>query len=690
MKKFLLSGVCCAGLMALLPETGHAHGGEYRGPGDTVPPGGGGGRGTGGPSGPTTGGPAGPSAPGPSAPTTGGPAAPTTGGPAGPAGGGAAKTGARGMELSDDLTKWSFWWEFNKDPFIRLKEQVQAGGTVTGSDDFFLGSTRRSAARDSLKPTEEQIKNTVLPALKKAIDSTDQRDIASSCMIAMAKIGVNHDEFKLIDVFEPRLKRPDQELRETAALAIGIAAIADEKEIDLLTGLALDKGVGRDATGGSVNFRTRTFALYGLGLIAYKTSNLDLKKKALEVMSQALKDDSVAQKDLKVAAVSAIGLLNLNPTADAEKPLLDDALKVLEGYYMQSLGAGDQLIQAHCPTSIAKLIGRDHPKADYYKEMFAADLEGKGKVKRSSDDIARSCVLALGQLARPYTDKSAKECPDGKYSRLLLETFGTHKDKQTKYFSILALGQIGGELNREAVLKEFDKGTKEVEKPWCALSLGVYAYFKGEADKNAGRTPEPERLIGQTLLDELKEAKTPELTGSLGVALGLAKATDAADLMRSKMLDNIAQEDVAGYLAIGLALMNDTRSTEDIRSMLPKSIRRPRLVQQAAVALGKLGDKTVADELQKLMTEGEPNLAKLAAIASALGFIGDSRTIDPLKKMLFDEKLSDYARAFAAVALGGVADKEPLRWNSKVSCNINYRAAVETLTSDATGILDLL
>ena len=65
----------------------------------------------------------------------------------------------------------------------------------------------------------------VYEALKKAIDSTDQRDINSSCMIAMAKIGQNHPEFKLKDVFTPRLAKGDQEIRETAALAMGIAAI---------------------------------------------------------------------------------------------------------------------------------------------------------------------------------------------------------------------------------------------------------------------------------------------------------------------------------------------------------------------------------------------------------------------------------------------------------------------------------
>ena len=108
------------------------------------------------------------------------------------------------------------------------------------------------------------------------------------------------------------------------------------------------------------------------------------------------------------------------------------------------------------------------------------------------------------------------------------------------------------------------------------------------------------------------------------------------------------------------------------------------------IALGKLGDKTVAERLQKLMTDGEPNLAKLSSIASAIGFIGDKRSIKPLKDLLFDDKLSDLSRAFAAVALGGVADKQPLPWNSAIGVNMNYRAAVETLTNSQTGILDIL
>ncbi len=58
---------------------------------------------------------------------------------------------------------------------------------------------------------------------------------------------------------------------------------------------------------------------------------------------------------------------------------------------------------------------------------------------------------------------------------------------------------------------------------------------------------------------------------------------------------------------------------------------------------------------------------------------------------MFDESLTDLSRAFAAVALGVVADKELLPWNSKIAVDMNYRAAVGTLTTGAgNGILEIL
>ena len=207
----------------LLSVTLHAHGGQYRGPGDLVPPGGGGRGGTTGrPTGPSTGGPSGPSAPAPTGPATGGPASPT-GGPTGGPGGTGPVTGGRGYRPSIDLTGWQFWWEFNKDPFIRLRDAIHRGGPQTGDDNYYLGNTRKSA-KNSLEPTLEDKLN-ILATLKRAMDSTNNVDITTACMIAMAKVGMNHPDFKLIDVFRPHLASKNQEVRETAALALGIAAL---------------------------------------------------------------------------------------------------------------------------------------------------------------------------------------------------------------------------------------------------------------------------------------------------------------------------------------------------------------------------------------------------------------------------------------------------------------------------------
>tara|TARA_R110002094_G_scaffold104568_1_gene103891 strand:+ start:2472 stop:3179 length:708 start_codon:yes stop_codon:yes gene_type:complete len=227
--------------VALLAASLNAHGGQYRGPGDVVPPGGGGRTGrpsgptTGGPAGPTTGGPAGPSAPAPAGPATGGPPGPGGNAPGGPS------TGGRGTRIGSDLTRWAFWWEFNKDPFIRLKEAIQEGRPETGSDEFYLGSTRKKVTARHI-PTKED-KLDILATLRRVLQSTNNKDIISACMIAMAKVGMDHPNFKLKDVFKPYLKSKNQEIRETAAISLGIAAQTESDELDILIALALGKEV---------------------------------------------------------------------------------------------------------------------------------------------------------------------------------------------------------------------------------------------------------------------------------------------------------------------------------------------------------------------------------------------------------------------------------------------------------------
>jgi len=602
-----------------------------------------------------------------------------------PAPGAAPATAARtgGVPIEVDHGTWDYWWEFNKNAFLRLRDVTAVTVAQTGSDDFYLGATRRVEAKDSLRPSTEQLVGVVLPALKQALDATGNRDITTACLVAMAKVGSDHPDFQLLDVFAPRLRDADQEVRETAALAIGIAGLGDDRSLALLEGLVLANSVGRAARGGDVEIRTRAFAAYALGLTARRSDKVARKSRAFAVLRQVVEDRRLADRNLKVAAITAIGLLDPSPRDYRSVRLCEEAVAVLEAYYRLDLGAGDQLIQAHCPTAIARLIGRDHPRSGYFKQLFTADLDNTNGSRRGANTIAQSCALALGQLALPFDgpDSVDREC-----SRVLLEAARSHVDAPTRNFALIALAQIGGAENRTALLCEFDRGSKVMRRPWCALALGVQAFLAGERRLLEG----PDALVGSTLHDALLQAKEPGLTAALGIGLGLCRAQDAAATMRDRMCGGIAKEKMAGYLSIGLALMDDAASVETIQAVVRQAERRPDLLVQAAIALGRLGDIHVAEDLVARMTSGEPNLTRLAAISSALGYIGDSRTVAPLIQVLLDPSAGSLPRAFAAAALGGIADRQPLPWNTPIGANVNYRATVDTLTNQTTGVLDIL
>jgi HEAT repeat protein len=136
--------------------------------------------------------------------------------------------------------------------------------------------------------------------------------------------------------------------------------------------------------------------------------------------------------------------------------------------------------------------------------------------------------------------------------------------------------------------------------------------------------------------------------------------------------------------------MDARTALEPLRATVAQATRRPELLKQSAIALGLLGDKQATVALQQQLAEDQGNLATFAALSNALGLIGDRGSVQPLLRLLADERRLDLSRAFAAVALGGIADRAPMPWYAKVAANLNYRASVETLTNQQSGILDIL
>jgi len=699
MNKLVLASALLAGGTLGLQNVSYAHGGQYRGPGDTVPPGGGGGGGGG--AGPAAG-PAGPSTPGPGGPTAPGPAAPGPGG----APGAAPVTAGGGGASGPDLTVWSFWWEFNKEPYLNLKAHVHEAGKQTGSDGFFLGQGEKSNARDSLRPTPEQIRNNVVPALLSALENETNNDIVTGCLIAIAKIGDEESESGESE-FEGHIAKwlsdSNQEISETAAVSLGI--LANPKSIDTLRSLVFDTSAGRKLVGqGQVPYRTRAFAAYGLGLIGAGTSSEEDRHNIVEILHQAIVSDDSRTRDIRVSCIIAMGLVPLETwTSEAPEGLKKDEVAPPQGSRTAQLDylldffedkRQNYLVRAHCPTSMARLIqGLPAELHGEYKAKVAdALLQRLSKSSKEQREVQQSSVLALGLIG----SNDGKDRLDKEIRKTLSEVPKNISDQQARYFSMIAMAKIGFSPGNEAsdvgikeassyLTGQLAKG-KKLARPWAGLSCGVLGRGLAEGSTGDGRIEELQAAVRDVLAGEKDNSKI----GAYAISSGIMEDVEATETLLVKF-NRLRDDEARGYIAIALGLMNARAAIVDIQKVVKESKYRPDLLKQAAISLGLLGDKALVPGLIDMLSEAK-SLATQAAVSTALGFIGDQRSIDPLVRMLGDEDVTPTARGFAAVALGIVADKELLPWNSKIALDLNYRSSTETLTnqSSGTGILDIL
>ncbi|MHC4513257.1 MAG: HEAT repeat domain-containing protein [Planctomycetota bacterium] len=606
--------------LCLLAGTVHAHGGQYRGPGLPSP----GGRGS-------------------STPTSAG---------AGP------KTDPR---TAPDQTRWDIWWELNKDPYVRVARGIDGSATGVRND---------------------QRRKEILPALKTALDRSSNRDVTSACLIAIGKVGVDHDKFKILPILRKGLRRGTQELREAAALAMGITKRPDA--LPDLIALFENSARGRRLMNkGKVDDRTRAFAGYGIGLVAFHSDDADLKAQALASFAKVLQDRRQRSRDVLVAAVNGIRQLNIDVDKSAKhKRVYWQALRVLEDYEAQPLSKHRELIQAHVAPGLARLLAAGN-SADHsrFKGLFLDQLHS---AKRRHATIYESAALALGRTCLP----AAKDPNERLYSEALELAFKKHRDKQTQYFALVAMGLIGGGENLQRLLPVFEK-ERGPAKAWAALALGLLAFHsdqKGPQGENQIR-----KAVGAVLHKQLQRSRNRSTNGAIAVALGLCRYQAALPDLR-ELADKYDKSDemLSGYACIGIALMDDQGSVPLISRIMLGSELRPVLMTQAAIALARLQHRGSTDALQRMLAQSNQNIIPLAGIANALGFIGDERSVDPLIRLLGNTSKPSLLRAFAAVALGMIADGNVMPWNARIANGINYRANVETLSNGKSGVLDIL
>lgn len=680
-----------------LANTPCAHGGQYRGPGDTVPPGGsgtgGGGGGTPGPTGPSGPG-SGPDSPGPT-----GPANPST-----PPGG--VSRGISPGSLGSpgpDLTSWTFWWEFNKEAFLNLKTALHIGGTTTGSDNWFLGHGVQEQGKRSLRPTEAQIRGQVVPALLRTLETETNNDIVTGALIALAKIGDVHSEdggSLFLPILEQELSNANQEIAETAAVSLGI--LANSAAIDLLEGLVLDTPLGRTrAERREVPVRTRAFAAFGLGLVGAAPETTEAQRQRIvTALVTAVETDDTSSRDLQVACLVSLGLV---PLHDLDAPVVEgdgrarvhsrtDQIDWLLAFLRDE--KRHDLVRAHAPTALVRLLeGLPVERYETLKATLATDwIPRLGKRSKDPDALVQSIVLALGLLGDLDADPIDREI-----RAALAATPRTAKNRLARNFSFIAMGQLAGRSGTGADLEEglrearrflsegLARGKMSGVKPWAGLGLGLFGRGLAQRSGHEGTLSE----LGASLRTALEEERSPRLVGAYAIACGLLRDQESEAILLEK-LARIQDDETRGYLAVALGLLGARDTIPTLQALVADSAYRHDLLKQVAVALGLLGDKEVVASLARMLATSK-SLATQAAVSSALGAIGDTHSIEPLLGLLESTDVTDRARGFAAAALGIVGDKELLRWNAKIAADLNYTAATTTLNDPAgTGILNIL
>jgi len=660
-----------------------AHGGTYKGPGDTVPPGGGGASTPAPPATPATPStPSTPSTPGtPSTPNT--PNTPAT--PAAPGGAQAPTTG--GQADQTDLSTWQFWWEFNKDRFLNLRAKVHGADNATDTGSVLTGLGGGAKQENTTAPTEQQILTQVIPALYAAVndgkDKNDQ-DILTGVMIALGKCGrdANGEARKL---FMEHLDAPVQAVGETAAISFGI--LKDVTAIDtVLIPLLTDAPAGQKMCGkGEVPIRTRTFAAYSLGLIGSHSTDAGVKQLVANTLLTALSTDKSAQQDLRVGCLIGLGLLKIEEPAD-----LNMVVTRLSEYL--TAGTDDDIVLAHAPTAMSKLL-RGLPADDLTLRNQVLDqvLELLGTRSKAGNYTKMSAVISLGLLARPNDPRSAD------IFAALTEAAEKAKDQQVKNFSAISLAYLGSAdpafdspENKQPVTKFLVarlKKSNTAYEMWSGLALGVMAFQLNEKQLAIATQAQEE------VLEKFKDSKSSDQQSVFALSLGLMNYQPAVAEIRKKMDENRTAE-FLGYGSISLGLLQARTESGFLSQIIDEKRRDEDLLRQAAIGLGLMRDKTILSKLMEFMNpkEGRPTLSVLASTATAIGFIGDTNSVTPLVDTLKNERLTPLGRAFAAVALGMVGDPELLPWNEPIGADLNYRASVSTLVERtvANGILDIL
>ena len=563
----------------------------------------------------------------------------------------------RNRSTSIPAESWRYWWNFNKDRFLKLKVRLYSGRSVQSeSAEFFFGRRTRHVDKDTNRPGRAYLDVHLIPRLLLALEDPEVQ-VRYRAAVALGRVGTAAQ----IPALKKLLKDKFTRVREGAL--IGLVLLMTEDARPIFLDILEDNKKGKNLLGGQLtNDDLRGVAALGLGLLGEDEGGLSRKALIRQIRNR--------QNDHHVPMVATIALGLLEGNAQEVFQIIQDLRAIAD-----KNSRVDEWVRAQAVLAMGRITALNNLEADPAVLKYMIRVLGHNK----SANLRRSAASALGYLAR------GKGASVPAVVKALLKELDRGKDRISRGFAAVAVGQVGGPQAHRALCERLLKEKSQL-KVFCGLGLGILcAGLADGIDRGSADTTEHDRcesdqilrLKGlQYLLGAFKRTRSPELKGGLAICLGIGRDPLAGKTILKAMK---ASRDVRfrGDCAVALGMVGHSNAMDLLMRMLKGSDAQPRLKEHVAIGLGLMGYCNVVPPLISSLKTGKSHYS-MVAITQALGFVGDRSAILPLTAFLDVKKHPTHRRAYACWALGTIGDQRMLPAFTPVRSNHNYLASCGT------------
>jgi HEAT repeat protein len=499
-----------------------------------------------------------------------------------------AKQPGKGPQIVFNESRWEFWWYFNREPLIGLREALfdQNAGQAAADEPF-------------QKLSGDERVQLLVPRLVFALRDPNPA-VRGQAALALAK--------SLEPSARPGLQKAldDKEflVRLDAIAALGVWS--STFFLGRLEEMLLDE---------KLEMQARFVAGIGLGLIG--------GPQVTESFRQLLAPGSyrTLPSHVQAALAYSAGVARDPDNVPLVRALLEDK------------GVTDPQARAY----LALALGKAGTDADLARTLL---LLGDADAQ-----VRRSAAIGLGVRFR----KQAGTGSSSEAIKKLLQTARNDGDFMVRNFAYISLGWIGGS-EATKFLREELAAEDTSQQTFLALALGLIGdretvptlidLFQREGDQSAkgafaialGLHKDPR--AAPALRKGFEAAGEPVLRGHIGLALGMIRDTDSIPMLAAAF-EGANDVELIPNLAIGLGLLS---ARPAVSALIARVKKEPNeyVKQSLLYSVGLVGDRSALGPLSALI-EAEKDVAYVRAYATtALGLLGEERPVRAIGALTVD------------------------------------------------------